>query len=267
MNAVLESCHYPEVAAATPKPPEEVVVLFGAHLEKAAVRGHQVGRDQVVTGEAVLAVQVADSSAERESRDAGRGHDPAGRGETEGLGLVVDVAPRRSAFGASRAFRRIDAHAVHPRKIDHEPAVAHGVPGHAVAASANRYEKIVVAGERHRSDHVGGARTSYDERRVPVDHRVEDRAGAVVAVLAGTENAAADPRAKALERRVREHFLSAGECGESHVIHDESSFDPGSPSGRDPSQALGHRGPALLRHRANHRRHERARRSAHGTGG
>ena len=39
----------------------------------------------------------------------------------------------------------IDPHSAHPRQVDHESVVAHGIPGHTVAAGSDRDEGIVLA--------------------------------------------------------------------------------------------------------------------------
>jgi hypothetical protein len=43
MNSVFEGGHHAEVAAPAAKTPEEIVILFGARLQKPAVRGYDVG--------------------------------------------------------------------------------------------------------------------------------------------------------------------------------------------------------------------------------
>ena len=66
---------------------------------------------------------MADAAAERESADARGRHEPAGHGEAERLGLVVDVGPGAAALGGDRAGDRVDRHAAHRRQVDHDTAV------------------------------------------------------------------------------------------------------------------------------------------------
>ena len=54
----------PEVAAAAPDGPEQVGVVLVVDLEDLAVGGDQLGREQVVDGQAVLADQEPDPAAE-----------------------------------------------------------------------------------------------------------------------------------------------------------------------------------------------------------
>ena len=70
-----------EAAAAAAQRPEQlgVLVLGGAH--DPAVPGDELGGDEVVAGQPVLALEPARAAAEREPGDAGGGDAPAGRGE------------------------------------------------------------------------------------------------------------------------------------------------------------------------------------------
>jgi hypothetical protein len=90
-------------AAAAAQAPEEVGVLLGAGPNERAVRGDHVGREEVVGGEFVPAHQPAEPAAEGEARDARVADDPAGRGEPEGLGLMVELP--QSSPGCALATR------------------------------------------------------------------------------------------------------------------------------------------------------------------
>src|SRR4030095_17132662 len=79
MQPQLEPGRDTEVAAAAADPPEEVWVRLGVHAEELAVRGHHVSGEQVVDRKAVLADEVADSSAEREPADPDRAGIPERR--------------------------------------------------------------------------------------------------------------------------------------------------------------------------------------------
>src|SRR5208283_3997413 len=93
MQAEFEGGHYAEVSAAAADRPEQVAILARVGGYKPAVREHHVNREQVVDGEAVLAGEVADASAQGETTHAGGGYETAGRGHAEGMGGMVDVAP------------------------------------------------------------------------------------------------------------------------------------------------------------------------------
>ena len=101
-------------------------------MHELAVGGDDVGADEVVAGEAVLAHQPADAAAEREAADAGRGDEAAGRREAVRLRLVVDVGPDRAAADVGDAGRDVDAHLAHRREVDDHAVVAGREPGDAV---------------------------------------------------------------------------------------------------------------------------------------
>ena len=110
--------------------------------------------------------------------DAGR-HD-----EPEGLRLPVEVGQRRPRTDPGAHRLRIDAHRLHRRQVDHHAAVADGTSGDVVAAAAHRDRQAALVGEADRLDDVGRAGAPHDDARPPVDHRVPDGAGFLVAVLA-----------------------------------------------------------------------------------
>ncbi len=202
----LELGHDPEVAAAAAEPPEEPGALALARADELPVGGDDVRADEVVAGEPVLAHQPADAAAEREAADAGRRDEPAGRGETVRLRLVVDVRPDRAAADVGDARVRVDPDVPHRREVDDEAVVGRREPGDAVRAAAHRERQVVAAREADRRDHVGGARTAHDQRRAAfVEHAVPDVAGLLVAGVAGGDHLALHGLAKLLHRRFPDH--------------------------------------------------------------
>src|SRR5204862_7817673 len=97
-----------EVAAAAAQAPEQLRVLAGARAHHVPLGGDDVGRTQVVRGQAVLAHQPADAAAERQAGDAGARDEPAGRREPERLRLVVEAGPGDAGLGAGDAPLRVD---------------------------------------------------------------------------------------------------------------------------------------------------------------
>ena len=77
VQAELEVGHDTEVAAAAAKRTEEVGVVVFARVHELAVRGHDVGGDEIVERQPVPAREVPDAAAEGEAGDAGRRHDAA----------------------------------------------------------------------------------------------------------------------------------------------------------------------------------------------
>ena len=99
MEPVPEPSGDAEVAAAAADRPEQVRVRVAVGAHELAVRGHDVGREQVVDREPVLAHEVADAAAEGEAADA----DGAGVAEADAepvlRGRDGDLAGRRARLG------------------------------------------------------------------------------------------------------------------------------------------------------------------------
>ena len=128
-----------EVAAAAAEPPEQVGVLGGRRLHDRAVGGDHLGLDEVVAGEAELALEPAAAAAEREPGDAGVGHAPAGDREPVLLRGGVELAPVEAGLGAHRARRRRRPRcAFMPRMSIISAVVDHRRAGDAVAAAVDR---------------------------------------------------------------------------------------------------------------------------------
>ena len=89
-----------------------------------------------------------------QASDARGAHDPSGRGEAEGLGLMIQRPPGCPALGAHRLVHRINTHPLHTREIDHQAAVADRRPGHAVATPTDRDQQRVLLGELDTGAHV-----------------------------------------------------------------------------------------------------------------
>lgn len=140
-------------------------MLAWAGGARSPVGGHDVDREEVVTGEAVLAAQPAEAAAEGEPGDA-RGRDgPHRRGEAERLAVAVKLREREARLGAHRAARGIDAASFHRREVDHQSAVGDGLAGHVVAAAARRDGEPVRLRESHARDDVGRTDAARDQRR------------------------------------------------------------------------------------------------------
>ena len=189
MQEELERRDDAEVAAAAAQRPEQVRVLLGGRPDQLALRGHQLGRDQVVAGEAVLAPQPADAAAEREAGHPRLG-DQAGRSrEPVGLRRGVHLAPDGAALDASRggAPRRPSPRSCGDRSITTPPSLvarpatlcppprtAIGRPAARATPTAAATSSLV-ATARHRD-------------RPLVDHPVPHGTGRVVSLVAGAHH-------------------------------------------------------------------------------
>src|SRR5262249_43980966 len=117
----------------------------------------------------------------------------AGGGQTVRLRLVIDVAPQRTTLHPSPTVGGIDPDRPHCRKVNNDPVVANGSARHVVASAAYGDLQIVVAGETHRRDHIGGPDASGDQERAPVDRTVPNCTGDVVVGVVGTDQPASEP--------------------------------------------------------------------------
>src|SRR5712691_1391974 len=187
MELVLKGGDHAEVAAAAPDAPEEVWVLSGTDVAELTVGGDDIGGDEVVAGQAVLARQPADAATQGEAGDARIGVGAAGGSQAEGLGLVIEFPPFDAALGSDGAPDRVNTDALHPAEINHQATVTHAVARDVMATAAHRHQQTVGAGKIDRVNHVGEARTESDECRPLVDIVIPDLASLVVVRIAGTE--------------------------------------------------------------------------------
>ena len=138
MRLEQEARHHAEVAAAPAQRPEEIGMLALAGRDETAVGQDDVRFEQVVDRQAVLAREVPGAPAEGQARDAGGRDDAKGHGQAERVGGVIDVARRAASIDPNRSARRIDAHALHHRQVDHQTVVAAAEARAVVAAAADR---------------------------------------------------------------------------------------------------------------------------------
>ena len=131
-----------------------------------AIRGHDVGGDEIVDREPELAGDPAEAAAEREAGDAGRRVDAERRGEPERLRLLVEVRQ------ASRRLRRARVCAAASTRTDFISDRSISRPPSQTALPAMLWPPPRTASSRSCSranltalHHVGGAQAAHDERR------------------------------------------------------------------------------------------------------
>ena len=196
MKPVFECRGDTEVAAAAAEAPEQIGVLGRACSEQPAVRGDDVRREKVVARQPVLAAQLAEAAAERQSADAGIAVDTHCRGKAKRLGRRVELAENEACFGAGGAPLRVDLNAFHAGQIDHQPALAHGAAGDVVAAAAHGDQQAVVASKVDGFDDVASSGTADDDRGLLVHHPVPDPARLVIAAVSRQDELTAQPLPK-----------------------------------------------------------------------
>ena len=109
----LERGRHAEAPAGPAKRPEQLAAAVLARGQHLAVGGHDVGAQQVVGGEAVLAREEAVAAAEREAGDADGGVRARHRREAERRGGLDHLAPGRARADARGPAVWIDEHRAH----------------------------------------------------------------------------------------------------------------------------------------------------------
>ena len=99
-------------------------MLLGISRDEAAIGEHHINTQQVVDCQAQCTRELADASAQGQSADASGGHKATWRGQPEGMGGMIHIAPGAAAFHANRARRRNDANPPHAREVDHQAIIA-----------------------------------------------------------------------------------------------------------------------------------------------
>jgi hypothetical protein len=141
----------------------------------------------------VLAHQPTDATAEGEPRDSGVAHDSAGGGQTVRLRFAVDIAPQRTTLDPGSVVGGIDSHASYRREVYDEPIIANGGACHVVTSAPDGNLQIVLAGETHGRDRVGGPGTSGDHARAPVNSTIPNCARDVIVSVIGVNQSAPEP--------------------------------------------------------------------------
>ncbi len=188
----LERGRYPEVAGAALECPQQVGVLVGVGHDGPAIRGHDLGTDEVVTGQSVAASEIADAAAERQAGHS-RGRDDAARGGQAVLvGRGVEVAPGGSTLHPRGALCGVHADAPHPGQVGDDSIVDGSEARHAMAAAADGQGQLVLSRVVDRSRDITSILGTDDRRRPTVDHGVVDGSCVVVAIIGRGDDRAAD---------------------------------------------------------------------------
>ena len=185
MQAVLERCDDANIGAATAHCPEQIGILARVGGAQSPLGGHDVDREEVVAGEAVLTAQPAEATTEGEPGDARRRDSAHRRGEAERLAFTIELRKREARLGADRAACGIHAAAFHRREVDQESAVRDGLAGCVVATATRRDREPVRLRESNARDDVSGTNAFRDQHRPVLDHRIEHLPGLVVRRIAG----------------------------------------------------------------------------------
>jgi hypothetical protein len=189
VKPVLEARGDAEVAAAAADRPEQVGMVLAVDRHALAIRGHDLGREQVVDGQPELADEVADPATERDPADP----DGSRVAEPDDKPVLTDrlghLRRGEAGLGPCRPSLDIDLEALHVREVEDDPALRHAVTGIAVPTASNRELEPGLAGEPHDVLDIVGIGHLDDHRRSAVDRARDDGPGAVVVVVAGRDHA------------------------------------------------------------------------------
>ena len=125
----LEAGRDPEVAAAATDRPEEVGMVLGVDVPELAVGRHDLGGEQVVDREAVLANEEPDAAAERDPADSDRAGvaEPGREAMARRRGRVL--ARGQTRLGPGRPALGIDLDRPQVAKVEHDPALGGAMAG------------------------------------------------------------------------------------------------------------------------------------------
>ena len=231
VRAELESRDHAELAAAPAQRPEEVRVLVRRCPHDLAIGEDDLGGEQRIDRQAVVAHEPPDAAAERQPADAGVRDLPPGHREPVLLAHSVELAQQRTASDPHDGASRIDLDAVQGPQVDAQRAVTQRAPGDRVASAAHR-ERQACATRRadRRADIVGIVRVG-DGRRVAIDRAVPACAGGVVVGVAGFHEATDEAvGAQAGGKRGGEEWSLCAWEAPSRTASDEASGVPPIPS-------------------------------------
>ena len=200
----VEGRHDPEVPAGAAQAPEQLGLLGLARAHKTAIRRDQLDAGQVVDREAEPSLQPADSTAERQPRDA-RVPDDADRAhETVGLGRDVELAEEGAPVHPRRAGHRVDDDPSHRRQVDHHAAIAARLPGGAVASGSDGQLEVVLATEADRGGDLGSAPRPDEDGGPAIVERVPEPSRIVIGRVGRRDHLAAKRSPQLIEVASRE---------------------------------------------------------------
>ena len=179
VDAKREFRHDAEVPAATAaERPVEVGIALSARCPQPAVRGHDLGAQEVVGGQAELAAGETHAAAHRVAGDAHRRARAGGDRHPASRQRRVHVDQLRAGADRRRAVVRVDADTAQVAKVDDHPARQGRVAGVAVASRASPQRDAVCDAPAHGRADVGGVDgTRHEVRQHAVEALVVDMRG------------------------------------------------------------------------------------------
>ena len=188
-----------EVAAAAPQRPQEVGVAVGTGDDLLAGGRDDLGPDEVVAGEPLEPGQPADPATKRQTGHARVAERAADDGQVVLPGGRVDVVPQRAAGGPDRPARRVDRDLASVAEVHDQGALGHGVAGDPVATAPDRDRQAEIGGRDDGSDDVVVRACPDDDRRPPLDRRVEGGPDHVIVDVGRGDDAVEEPFSQSVD--------------------------------------------------------------------
>src|SRR5437763_7067143 len=132
-----------------------------------------------------------DSSAKRQSTNAGSGNDSTGRRHPERMRCVIDITPCAAAANGYSARRRIDPRIFYRAQIDDQPIVANSQTSRVMSTAADRDKQIILFRKVYGVNDVSHICTTGDEPRLFIYHPVVHLAGFIVIFVARVDQSPA----------------------------------------------------------------------------
>lgn len=185
VERVINAGHDAEVSPTTPQSPEEIWVLIVACAYEVSVGSHDIQANHVVRCPAPPPCEVAESSAEGESGDAGERNETEHSSEPVYLRFTIHVAKQATRLRVGDSLPWVHPYATHERHIEHQRAVSHSQACNVVSSALDAKKEVIFARELHARDHVRDAQAARDSGGPSVNHGVPDGAHVVVAGVTG----------------------------------------------------------------------------------
>ena len=195
----LQCRHHAEAPASATQCPEQLAVLALGNANGPTVPGHELGGDEVVACEAVLALEPPGAAAERQPGNPRGRHAPARGGEAVGQGHAIHVSPDGTAADSHDAPVGVDGDVGHATHVEHDAVVDQRQAGDGVPAGSYGDRQLVLACERQGRHDIVDCDALDHEQRPPVDHGVEERAGVFVELVAGLVHTALQAEAELVD--------------------------------------------------------------------
>src|SRR5437763_14574490 len=103
-----------------------------------------------------------DSSAKRQSTNAGSGNDSAGRRHPERMRRVIDITPCAPAANGYSARRRIDPRIFYRAQVNDQPIVANSQTSRVMSTAADGETYIVFSRKVHGANDLSHIGTTGD---------------------------------------------------------------------------------------------------------